>query len=221
MMANIVIVGSSGHAKVVIDVVEKAGTHRVVGLLDRFRKQGDRAFGYEVIGSEDDLAALVRPRALEGYFVAIGDNHIRGEVDRRIRERAPSLAAITAVHPSAVIGREAEIGPGTVIMAGGIVNPASVLGRCCIVNTNSSLDHDSTMGDYSSLAPGAVTGGNCRIGTYAAVGIGATLSHGVVVGDHTLIGAGSTVLEDIGDHLVAYGTPAKPVRSRVAGEKYL
>ena len=89
------------------------------------------------------------------------------------------------------------------------------------MNTNSSLDHDSVMNDFSSLAPRAATGGNCRIGDYSAVGIGAVLVNGIQVGEHTVIGAGSTVLSNIESFKVAYGTPAKAIRERKPGDEYL
>ena len=93
--------------------------------------------------------------------------------------------------------------------------------RYAIVNTGASLDHDSTMLDFSSLAPGVVTGGNCVIGDHAAIGIGAVIAHGVTVGDHAVVGAGSTVLKDIARFSVAYGSPARFVRERAVGAKYL
>jgi acetyltransferase-like isoleucine patch superfamily enzyme len=85
----------------------------------------------------------------------------------------------------------------------------------------SSLDHDSRMDDFSSLAPGAVTGGNCHIGTHSSIGIGAVVRHGINIGDHTVIGAGSAVVHDIGGHCVAYGVPARTIRKRRVGEQYL
>ncbi|MFN0164711.1 MAG: transferase, partial [Burkholderiales bacterium] len=36
-MDNVIVIGSSGQAKVVIDVVRREGRRNIVGLLDRFR----------------------------------------------------------------------------------------------------------------------------------------------------------------------------------------
>lgn len=106
-------------------------------------------------------------------------------------------------------------------MAGATVGPSCSIGRFCILNTNSSLDHDSVMEDFSALAPRVATGGNCRIGAYSAVGIGAVLIHGIHVGEHTVIGAGSTVLTNLDSFTVAYGTPARAIREREPGEAFL
>jgi len=46
---NIIIVGSSGHAKVIIDIIEKEGKYNIIGLLDAFKKVGESAFGYKML----------------------------------------------------------------------------------------------------------------------------------------------------------------------------
>jgi acetyltransferase-like isoleucine patch superfamily enzyme len=106
-------------------------------------------------------------------------------------------------------------------MAGVVVNPCCAVGRLCILNTGASLDHDSVMHDHSSLAPHATTGGNCEIGAYSAVSIGAVLIHGVKVGEHSVVGAGAVVTRAVRPYRVVYGVPAREVRERRAGDRYL
>ena len=219
-MDTIVIIGSSGHAKVVIDIVEQEGRYKIAGLVDRYRNPGARTLGYQVWGEEADLPSLAAKYALKGVIVAIGDNFIRAKEAARVREVWPTLPFVSAIHPKASIAKDVSVGEGSVIMAGVAVNPCCSIGRFCVLNTNCSLDHDSTMDDFSSLGPGATTGGNCRIGSYSAVGIGATLVHGIRIGEHTVIGAGTTTLGDIDSFKVAYGTPARAVRNREAGDPY-
>ncbi|AOR67904.1 transferase [Burkholderia stabilis] len=220
-MENIVIVGSSGHAKVVIDIVEQAGRYRIAGLIDAFRPRGEETLGYAVLGTERDLPQLIDTHGLAGVLVAIGDNHARETVTATLAALAPGLPCVSAVHPSACIGKASTIGAGTVVMAGAVINPCCTIGEGCIVNTNASLDHDGVMEDFSSLAPGVVTGGNCRIGQGAAVGLGAMLRHRIAVGEHSVVGAGAVVLRDVAPYTVAYGNPARRVRDRAAGERYL
>ena len=79
-MDNIVIIGSSGHAKVIIDIVQQQGKYNIVGLLDRFRDVGEKTLGYPVLGKEEDLPELIKAHALKGAIVAIGDNFVRSKV---------------------------------------------------------------------------------------------------------------------------------------------
>lgn len=206
--------GAGGHAKVVIDIAERSG-HRITAVVDD-DKIGQNFMGYDVIREEDALASSVN----EGV-IAIGDNWIRKKVADKIQARVPSFRFITLTHPSAQIGRDCAIGDGTVVMAHATVNPATTIGRQCIINTRASLDHDNRIGDFASIAPGVVTGGGCEIGDFAAVSIGSVLIHRVHVGAQTVVGAGSVVVKSLGDGVVAYGAPATVVRSRKPGDKYL
>jgi sugar O-acyltransferase (sialic acid O-acetyltransferase NeuD family) len=220
-MDHIVIIGSSGHARVIIDIVEQEGRFTIAGLVDRFRTVGDQTLGYPILGREEDLPALTARLRLAGAIVAIGDNFVRSRVATRVRELCPDLPFVRATHPKATIGRNVSVGEGAVMMAGATVSPCCTIDRFCILSSNASLDHDSVMEEFSSLAPGATTGGHCRIGRYAAVSIGAVLIHGIGIGEHAVIGAGSIVLTPVESYTVAYGSPAKAVRHRQPGDKYL
>lgn len=220
-MQNIAIVGASGHAKVVADIVACEGKHRIAGLIDPARDPGERIFGHAVLGGDEGVALLAAEHELAGVIVAIGDNFLRRRVVEHLIELLPGLALISAVHPRATVASDVVLGAGTVVMAGAIVNPGCRIGRGCILNSASSLDHDSVMGEFASLAPGAVTGGDVDIGELAAIGIGATIRHGITIGAHTVIGAGATVVEHIAAGKVAMGTPARAVRDRQPGERYL
>lgn len=220
-MEKIAVVGSSGHSKVIIDIIEKEGKYQIAGLIDNTLAAGSQIMGYDLLGKDEDLLYITKKHSLQGLIIAIGDNFIRARVANRIATSCPELAFVSAIHPDATISRDVEVGKGSVIMAGAVVCAAATVGRFCIINTNSSLDHDSKMGDFSSLAPGATTGGNCSIGAFSAIGIGATIIHGISVGEHSIVGAGATVLKDVSSHVVAFGSPTKVMRKRTEGEKYL
>lgn len=215
------LVGSQGHALSVLDAIEKAGRYCVVGLLDRFREKGTIAWGYEILGAEEDLAAVASVRNVTGAVVAVGNNLARASVVRRLLEQKPELQFPVVVHPSATLGAGVSIDSGTVVMAGTVINARCRIGKFCIVNTQASIGHECVLDDYSSVAPGVVLGGRVSVGEYTAVCLGARVVHKIRIGPHTVIGAGATVLCDLPDHVVAYGTPARVVRSREESEPYL
>jgi sugar O-acyltransferase (sialic acid O-acetyltransferase NeuD family) len=207
-MADVIVVGASGHAKVVIDIVERTGHHRIVGLVDREGTSG-KIWDYSVLGRTEELPSIAARLGVNGYVLGIGSNDARRRISEQLGEQAPNMTAMAAVHPSAAVGRDVEIGAGTVVMAGAMVNPSCRIGRGCVINTGASLDHDSVMGDYASLAPGAVIGGGCTIGTEAWVGIGATVVQLIRIGARATVGAGATVLRDVEPDVVVIGTPAR------------
>jgi sugar O-acyltransferase (sialic acid O-acetyltransferase NeuD family) len=220
-MKNIIIIGASGHAKVIIDMLKRQNNCTVVGIIDVKEKIGQQVMGYEILGTEEILPNLVREyKNLEG-IIAIGDNSVRNAVLKKIHSIVPDFNFAAVVDSSAVIAENVLIGQGTAIMPGVVVNNAASIGNFCILNTKSSLDHDSIMEDFSSLAPGVTVGGNVKIGHHSAISLGANIIHGIEIGEHTVVGAGSTVVRSIPANVVAFGVPAKIVRNRIEGERYL
>ncbi|SFB29945.1 sugar O-acyltransferase, sialic acid O-acetyltransferase NeuD family [Cohnella sp. OV330] len=217
-MENLVIFGAGGHAKSIIDIVERSGIWRIAGLLDGIKAAGTKVYGYEILGDQNYLA---QDASITGVIVGIGDNWLRARAVEAIRSVRIDCRFVSAVHPHASIAKGATIGDGSVIMAGAVVSSDAVVGEHCVLYTLSSLDHDSVMENFVSLAPHAATGGNVRIGSFGAIAIGARIVHSTSIGEHTVIGAGATVLSDIGSYSIAYGTPARVIRKRTAGERYL
>jgi len=214
---NIIIAGASGHAKVIVDIIEKGPEYDILGFLDKNRKAGEEFFGYKILGGENDLPKLVDGNPCK-FFVAIGNNWLRSQVAAKIISLIPQARFVSAIHPSAQIGRGVLIGSGVVIMAGAVVNSDTYVGDFTIVNSNASVDHDCRLMAYCSVAPGAVLGGHVAVGEHSAIAIGATVLNNIRVGNHSVIGAGSMLNWDCPDHTVMYGVPAKVVRKREAGE---
>lgn len=217
-MERIVIIGASSHGKVVADILKSQGK-TIVGFIDSTKQIGSTILSFPILGREEELPVLITEHTMTHVIVAVGDNWIRSQVVARMK-RYP-LTLISAISPFAIIGSDVSIGEGTVICPGAIICPGSIIGRCCLVNTHASLDHDGIMEDFSSLAPGVITGGNVKIGAYSAICLGAHIIHRISIGEHTVIGAGSLVLHNVDDHTVAYGVPAKFIRKRLQSEKYL
>ena len=211
-MGNIVIVGASQHAQVVIEIVELEAKHQVAGLLDKRRVKGEEVFGYPVLGTEQDLMELRSRLNLSGILIGIGNNHLRENVARDIEARCPDIEFIVAKHPEATISDKAKIGPGSVVMAGAVINPGTRIGKHGIVNTGVTLDHDNLVADFVNISPGITTGENCRINNCANIGIGATLVPDVSIGENAVVGAGSLVLKSVDANTLAYGNPAQTIR---------
>ena len=218
---RILLMGASGHARVIIDIIERTAEHQVVGLIAESSPNESSVCGYPIVGDLRDLRRLACELRVERVIAAVGDNWSRGEVVRRAYDSVTDIQFVSVAHPSTQIARNVEISAGTVLMAGSIVNTGARIGKHCVVNTKASVDHDCIVGDFVSIAPGATLGGNVRVGEFSAVSLGANVIHGVTVGAHTVIGAGSVVVKDVPDCAIAYGVPARVVRMRSVGERYL
>ena len=215
-MTDIVIYGASGHAKVIIDIVEQTGIYNIIGLVDD-TGASDSLMGYPVA---KDLNTYLE-QGVNAGLVAIGDNWHRSRIVAKILGKCSGFKFISVLHPLIRKARDVEIGEGTVVMAGSNINPCTRIGSHCIINTGSNIDHDCTIYDYASIAPGATLGGNVVVGEYSAVGLGASVIQKVAIGSHTVIGAGSVVVNNIPEKCVSFGNPSKFIRKRADDEPYL
>lgn len=220
-MQNVVIFGASGHGSVVLDCIEKEAKYNVVGFVDSFEEKGTHVNGYSVLGSEYDLPFLIEKYQLLGGIIAIGDNSTRNLVVERILKIAPEFHYVSAVHPNAQLGKNVQIGIGSVVMPGVTINANALIGNHCILNTNSSLDHDGFMSSFSSLAPNVCVGANFILGKGSAICLGTNIIENITIGEYTVVGAGSLVVGNITDHVLVYGAPAKIIKKRIASEPYL
>lgn len=213
-MEKIIIFGASGHAKVIIDIIEQQNIYQIEGIF--VDTPGiHELMGYPVLGKISEC---------KGYnkgIVAVGDNFGRKLVVNKVMSINPVFRFIIAIHPLAIIGKDVEIGDGTVVVAGAVINVHAKIGQHCVINTHASIDHDVHIGDFSTAAPSSTIGGNAVIGNLSTVSMGANVIQKIKIGNGTLIGAGSTVVRDIPDGVLSFGTPAKIIRERETNEKYV
>lgn len=206
---KIFVFGASGHAKVVIDIIERQGVYDVAFLVDDdpALKETD-VYGYRVIGGKAEL--LAQREKVAGGIVAIGSNKVRLKVAAWLAENGMRL--MSAVHPSAQVARGVILGDGNVVMAGVVINSDTIVGNNVIVNTRASIDHDCIIGDGVHIAPGATLCGTVTVGEGSFVCAGATVIPNLTVGARTIVGAGSTVIANVPDCATVVGSPAKVVK---------
>ena len=230
-----VVFGAGGHARAVVDVLERLGESvvAVVGDPDGWE------WPVEVIADDDEGVARVRAGhhlaavgigsarlrlqvlarltestnpSIEGAIPTIESTRGRGETALSIEESALSIGAVAppVVASTATVARDAALGPGTVVLEHAHVGPGSTVGRGTIVNTAGVVEHDCTVGDGVHLAPGAILLGGAVVGSRTLVGSGAQVLPRVTVGIDATVGAGAVVNSDVQDGQTVAGVPARP-----------
>ena len=200
MCKKVMIIGAGGHAKVIVDIVIKSGDE-VIGFVDDNIEKGTEILGFKVLGKIIEIDKYLDCE----FIIGIGDNSIR----KQIAEKFPKLKYYTAIHPTVVIGMDVAIQAGTVIMANVVINPCTQIGKHCIINTASVVEHDSNIQNYVHISPNASLGGNVTIGELTHIGIGATVKNNVNICNSIVIGAGAVVVEDMKEEGVYIGIPAR------------
>jgi sugar O-acyltransferase (sialic acid O-acetyltransferase NeuD family) len=212
---DLVIIGTGGHAVSVANIALASG-HRINCFVDE-RKNNLKLLNYKIISNIEQLENF------EDFYyaIAVGDNFIRENLFVEMSNKYPNLNFPILIHPTATISLFVNIDKGTIVMPKSFIGPNSNVGKFCLINTQASIDHDCNMLDFSSLAPAVVTGGNVEIGIRSAISIGAVIKNNIKIGNDSVVGANSYLNIDLPNNKVSYGSPAKQIRDRFIGEKYL
>ena len=206
---DLLIYGSSGHAKVVLDAALGSGVYRIAGLLDDDPgRHGRVVLGVRVLGGFHELEREAHRRCQ--IVLAVGSNPARQELWRRLEPLGFTFARV--VHPAAVVGQEVSLGAGIVVFAGAVINPGSTIGDHVIINTGATVDHDCQVGDFSHISPGAHLAGGVHVGTLAHVGIGASVIPGITIGEGATVAAGAAVVGNVAPGKTVGGVPAQEIR---------
>ena len=189
--------GASGHAKVIIDIL-RANNETIEALFDD-NEAVHNLLGYPVLRSSEVRGPLI---------ISIGSNNIRQKIAESL-----NVTFGRSFHPSSIISDETEIGEGTVVIQGAIIQSDVRIGRHCIINTGASVDHECVIKDYVHISPHCTLCGNVQIGEGTWVGAGSIIIPGVKVGKWSVIGAGSVVTKDIPDNVLAVGNRCKIIKN--------
>lgn len=207
---GVLIVGSGGHARVVADIL-RCQRVPIKGFVDDDPDLWHtEILGLPILGSPDDYERF----SPTGLVLGVGSNSDRRHIVERLGERAQHLW-LNAIHPSAIIAESVRLGVGTVICAGAIITPGSVIGDYVIINTGAAVDHDNLIKNYAHICPGAHLAGSVSIGEGVLIGTGASIIPNVSVGDWATVGAGAVVTKDIPGNVIAKGIPARWVLTLV------
>ena len=206
----LVILGSGGHARVLISLLRLQGRAIHALLDDDPAKLGTTLSDLTITGSLETLNTF-SPDSVE-LVNAIGSAH-RPTARQAIYETYSAMGYrfATLIHPAATIAPQAVIEQGAQIMAGAIVQANATVQHNCLINTSASIDHDTTVGAHTHIASGATICGGVTIGPGCHIGAGATVVQGVTLGQGVVVGAGATVIHNIPARQVVVGTPARAI----------
>lgn len=213
---QLVVVGAGGFGREVLDIVrnmEEAGTStwtEFLGFVDDGEVDRDRLdrIGASMLGPSSVLAAM---GANAAYVIGIGAGEVRRRLDHLLTEAGCRSSSL--VHPSAIVGSDCRVDAGVVISAGVCITTNITIGRHVHLDRSTTVGHDSVLGDYVTVHPGATVSGNVRLERGVTVGTGANLLPGVTVGAGAYVGAGAVVTRNVAPGVTVAGVPARPLAS--------
>lgn len=208
---KILLIGCGEHARMVVDNIEEMGCYSIFGYTTNSDSDlGKVIYGYSVVGKDDDIDNIFKEnKDIIGYFLAMGNMKVRKIMSEKLDK---IYKAINIIHPAAIVSKHSNIGSGNIFEAYTKVANGACVGSHCIVNSFSAINHDQVI-ENNVLIAGNVSMAGKRIGANSIVADGASIGFKKSIGKNCIIGDGAVVTKDIPDFSIAYGNPAKVVRS--------
>jgi sugar O-acyltransferase (sialic acid O-acetyltransferase NeuD family) len=204
MAQSVFIVGAGGHAKVILATLEVIGISPVAIYDDDASKWGSSLFDTPIKGGLNDFAKLGPVDA----FIAVGKNATR----KKIVERFTTINWITLIHPASSIHASVQIGRGTIVQEGCILEPDVKIGEHCILTSNSMIGHESVLEDFVHSS-GAKICGNAHICEGVLLGGNSTIHPGITVGAWSAAAIASAIMRDVPPKSVVIGNPARVLKA--------
>jgi sugar O-acyltransferase (sialic acid O-acetyltransferase NeuD family) len=213
----LVVVGAGGFGREVLDVVDAMNTAAatpvwsIAGVIDDRPTEANlshlRTRGVAYLGTTSDLVEGNGADRPSHYVVGIGNPSVRRTIAERLG--AAGLSAATVVHPSVTRGFDVEVEPGSVLCAGVRLTTHIRIGRHVHLNLNSTVGHDTTIGDFVSANPLSSISGDCVIEDEVLIGVSGVILNGIRVGRGSVVGGSACVVKDVAPGVVVKGIPAR------------
>ena len=208
-MEKIVIIGNGGHAKVVVDSLEKMGAYEIAGFVAKAEQMEFSYRGYNIIGTDEQLKEIYES-GVRNAVVAIGyigKSDIRSNIYKKLQEVGFILPTI--IDPTAIVAEDVQIGEGTYVGKKCVINAAAKVGKMAIINTGAIVEHECQVDDFVHIAVSTVLCGNVYVKKNAFVGANATILQGITVGANAIVGAGSVIKDKVDDYCTVVGVPGR------------
>ena len=195
-MDKILLIGAGGHARSCIDVLEEENQFEIAGLIEKGEGMSNGSLGYSVIGTDDDLKVLWQQ--YKNALITVGQIKspaIRVKLYQLLKELNFTLPVI--VSSQAYVSKHAQIGEGSIIMRGVIINANAKIGNNCIINNRALIEHDAVIGDHCHIATGAIINGEVSVGNETFIGSVAVTKQAIAIGKNCVIGAGVVLKNNI------------------------
>lgn len=211
-MQKVILSGSAITAEILLTYLKRDDRYEVVGFTvdDDYLVQGSLA-AYPTVALSEAVNAF-SPKS-HRVIMAMGYNDLnRAREAMFSRLKSVGYAVETYIHPHARVYTDRELGEGSVVLPGAIIEPHAQVGANTMVWCNVTVAHHSSLGAHCWAAAGTVISGQANVLNNTFLGVGSTVVNAVTVGEFNVIGAGALISRDTKPYSVHLARSAEPFR---------
>ncbi|MFJ5713895.1 acetyltransferase [Neobacillus sp. NPDC093127] len=207
-MNKLIIVGAGGLARMIhswlTDFTDQSW--EPIGFIsDNLNLLDGYKYDLPIISSIQDY----RPETDHILVMAIADPKTKLAIANVLEERGARF--ITLIHSTAIIGKNVEIGKGSVVCPRAVLTCDIQLGSFVLLNLGVTIGHDVCIGNGCTINSHSDVTGCAQLGTGVFLGSHAVITPSVKVRDFAKIGAGSVVIKQVSQDTTVFGIPAKRI----------
>ena len=220
-MKNILLFGLRRNFKIIVNEILKTSSYNIIGFIDE--NINDKFIIIEkkkIFNRNKDKKKLINKKDTKG-IITFGDNFLRKQIFSKVYKINKNFKWEKLISKQSFISKNVVIEQGSVVMPGVIINSYSRIGQMCLINTGSIIEHDNYFKNFSSAGPGVTTSGNVIVNELSHLGTGSVVIHDIIIGKNTILGANSVAIKNLDSDSVYVGNPAKKIKKRKKGSKYL
>jgi sugar O-acyltransferase (sialic acid O-acetyltransferase NeuD family) len=212
----LIIIGAKGFAKELLQVLDENGdlNDSLCFYDDISPNLPDFLFGkYRIIRTPEELRIYFKNNQPK-FILGIGDPLKRKNLSEKIIGLGGKLTSI--ISKTASIGNlDTQMEEGLSILQFSIIENCVTIGKGSLIHNHSMISHDSQVGEFCEISPGAKLLGDVQIGNYCQIGSNAVILPRIKIGNHVRVGAGAVVTKNLPDDLTVVGIPARKIMTKI------
>ncbi|MEF1170798.1 acetyltransferase [Vibrio sinaloensis] len=209
----IVVIGGGGHASVLVDMLKCQGRD-ILAVVSPDELSGRSSFaGLLHLRNDEDVLQFSHEdvRLVVGLGILPGSD-LKERVTKFFAEQGYEFETVISDH--AYVSPFAKLSSGVQVLANAVVNAGVVIGSHSIINSGAVVEHDSDIGQYNHIAPGAIICGQVKSGRNVFFGAGSVVVQNTCLARNSIVGAGATVTRSLRENETCY-----PSRSTTKHQK--
>lgn len=205
-MERIYIIGGSGFAKEVCNLIFLENKYEIAGFIDLTPETDYITYNENAIPiiAESDFL-LNEEYKNSSVVVGVGDPLIIS----KIFQKYSAFNFPNIISDNAIVGNDVILGKGNIITQGVIFTTSISIGDGNIFNLSSTIGHDVEIGNYNVINPSVNISGGVSIGNGNLFGVGSIILQYLKIIDNNVIGGASLVTKSVESKKVIVGIPGK------------